>query len=140
MFFWVITISCFEGVLKTSWKKGNCYTEEVSRTSLEDVLETKCLLGNLWQWSQLEAYHRLTVSHTTKTIHHHHGHNLSAERCSLREKCPNTELFLARIFLHSDWICAGKYGLQKTPYLGTFHAVVVADIIRILSVDTWQTS
>ena len=23
---------------------------------------------------------------------------------SLREKCPNTELFLLRIFLHSDWI------------------------------------
>ena len=23
---------------------------------------------------------------------------------ALREKCPNKELFLVRIFLHSDWI------------------------------------
>ena len=48
----------------------------------------------------------------------------------------NTELFLARIFPHSDWIRrdtkyvsvfspnAGKYGPDITPYLNTFHAVV----------------
>ena len=53
---------------------------------------------------------------------------------SLREKCPSTEFFLARIFPHSDWIQrdtkylsvfnpnAGKYGLEKTLYLDTFHA------------------
>ena len=33
----------------------------------------------------------------------------------LREKCPNTELFLVRIFLYSDWIqrCTeyGEYGV-----------------------------
>ena len=28
----------------------------------------------------------------------------NSERESLREKCPNTELFLVRIFPHSDWI------------------------------------
>ena len=39
-------------------------------------------------------------------------------RCSLREKCPNTEFFLVRIFLHSDRIRS-----DKTPYLNTFHAV-----------------
>ena len=38
---------------------------------------------------------------------------------TLREKCPNTEFFLARI--QSD---AGKYGPEKTPYLDTFHVVV----------------
>ena len=54
---------------------------------------------------------------------------------SLREKCPNTELLLVRIFPHSDWIRrdtkylsvfspnAGKYGPEKTLYLDTFHAV-----------------
>ena len=53
---------------------------------------------------------------------------------TLREKCPNTELFLVRIFPHSHWIRrdtpylsvfslnAGKYGAEKTPYLDTFHA------------------
>ena len=47
----------------------------------------------------------------------------------MREKCPNTEFFLVRIFLHSDWIWrvfrpnVGKYGPEKTPYLDTFHAV-----------------
>ena len=61
---------------------------------------------------------------------------------SLREKCPNTELFLVRIFPHSDWIRrdteyteyteylsvfspnAGKYELEKSPYLDTFHVVI----------------
>ena len=68
----------------------------------------------------------------------------------LREKCPNTELFLVRIFLHSDWIRrdtpyfptfglnterysylsvfspnAGKYRLEIIPYLDTFHGVWV---------------
>ena len=47
---------------------------------------------------------------------------------SLRKKCPNTEFFLVRIFLYSDGIRrfspnTGKYGLEKTPYLDTFHAV-----------------
>ena len=47
---------------------------------------------------------------------------------SLREKCPNAELFLVRIFLYSDWIVspnAEKCGPEKTPYLDTFHAVNV---------------
>ena len=34
-------------------------------------------------------------------------------RETLREKCPNTEIFLARIFQHSD---------QKN-FLGTFHVM-----------------
>ena len=32
---------------------------------------------------------------------------------SLREKCPNTRIFLVRIFLHSDWI---RILLRKSPY------------------------
>ena len=53
----------------------------------------------------------------------------------LREKSPNTEFFLVRVFPHSDWIWgdteylsvfspnARKYGPEKTPYLDTFHTV-----------------
>ena len=36
---------------------------------------------------------------------------------TLREKCPNTE------YLSTFSPNAGKYGLQKTPYLDIFHAV-----------------
>ena len=51
---------------------------------------------------------------------------------TLRENCPNTELFLIRIFLNSDWIWRDKvylsvfsqntekYGPETTPYLDTF--------------------
>ena len=35
---------------------------------------------------------------------------------SLREKCPNSEFFLACIFPHSDWI------RRDTPYSGKFWA------------------
>ena len=61
--------------------------------------------------------------------------NLGFRKYSLREKCPNTEFFLVRIFPHSDWIWrdteylsifspnAEKYGPEKTPYLDTFHAL-----------------
>ena len=56
------------------------------------------------------------------------------EKDPLREKCPNTELFLVRILPHSDWIRrdtsylsvfspnAGKYRPEITPYFETFHA------------------
>ena len=43
---------------------------------------------------------------------------------SLREKCPNTGLFLVRIFLYWGWKYSpntGKYGPEITPYLDTFH-------------------
>ena len=54
-----------------------------------------------------------------------------------REKCPNTEFFLVRIFLYSDWIRTeyvfspntGKHVPEKTPYLDTFHAMWAMDII-----------
>ena len=59
-----------------------------------------------------------------------------ATKGSMREKCQNTEFFLAYIFPHSDWIRrdtehlsvfspnTGKYGPEKNPYFDTFHAVV----------------
>ena len=54
---------------------------------------------------------------------------------AMREKCPNTEFFLVRVLIHSDWIRrdteylsvsspnAGKYEPEKALYLDTFHAV-----------------
>ena len=59
----------------------------------------------------------------------------------LREKCPNMELFLVRIFPHSDWIRrdtsylsvfspnAGKYGPEITSYLDTFYGVKLQTMI-----------
>ena len=43
---------------------------------------------------------------------------------SLREKCPNTELFL--VYFPVFGPNTGKYGPEITPYLDTFHAVVEA--------------
>ena len=55
---------------------------------------------------------------------------------ALRENYPNTELFLVRIFLYSDWIRrftpwisvfspnTGKYGPEITPYLDFFCTVL----------------
>ena len=40
---------------------------------------------------------------------------------SLREKCPNTESYLI-VFCPN----AGKYELKKSPYLDTFHAVIIS--------------
>ena len=63
-----------------------------------------------------------------------------------REKCPNTEFFLVRIFPHSDWIwrdtpCLfvfspneGQYGPEKTSYLDTFHAMKIANYFSIFSI------
>ena len=54
---------------------------------------------------------------------------------AMHEKCPNTELFLVRIFLYSDWIRRfspnrGKYGPEITPYLNTFHEVKYATLMQ----------
>ena len=47
----------------------------------------------------------------------------------MREKYPNTEIFLVRIFLYSN---AGQYGPEITPCLDTFHAVKWLNIFPIL--------
>ena len=71
---------------------------------------------------------------------------------SLHEKCPNTELFLVRIFPHSDRIRTetpylsvlnpnvGKYGPEKAPYLDTFHAVfwIISFLLFIKSTFYWS--
>ena len=56
---------------------------------------------------------------------------------TLREKCPNTEFFLVHIFPYSDYRNAGKYGLEKTPYLDFFYAVIAKqDVSRV---NNWST-
>ena len=59
----------------------------------------------------------------------------AGNKVTLREKYPNMEFFLVRIFPHLDWIRrnipylsvfspnAEKYRPEKTPYLDTFQAV-----------------
>ena len=88
----------------------------------------------------------------TKEILNGKLHFLCSEWCSiidfwhgesLREKCPNTEFFLACVFPHSDWIFpnAGKYGPEKTPYLDNFHAVNMPLFLKqniIISFNTFQ--
>ena len=72
----------------------------------------------------------------TKRMMESHGYDLGH---TLREKCPNADLFLVRIFLYSKWIRkisvfspnTGKYGPEITPYLDTFHAVMVSWFIRM---------
>ena len=53
--------------------------------------------------------------------------NKDFRQTSLREKCPNTEFFLVRIFSVSVRIQSecGKIPTRKTPYSVTFHAVYV---------------
>ena len=41
---------------------------------------------------------------------------------TLREKCPNTDLYLVFYF----GLNTGKYGPEKTPHLDTFQAVLTA--------------
>ena len=61
---------------------------------------------------------------------------------ALREKCPNMEFFLVRIFPHSDYLPVfsqnvGKYGPRKTFHLDTFHAVlgiVSTDSTKFISI------
>ena len=63
-----------------------------------------------------------------------HGNLGIFQKLVLREKCPNTEFFLVRIFpafgLNTEYLSvfspnAGRYGPEKTPYLDTFHAVMI---------------
>ena len=69
----------------------------------------------------------------------------------LREKCPNTEFFLVRIFPHSDWIRrntpylfvfspnAGKYGPEKLWIQALFTSWIIPDQLRIIW-KNWTTA
>ena len=51
-------------------------------------------------------------------------------KSSLCEKCPNTEFFLARIFLYSVRIQENT-DQKKTPYLGTFTQCFVDNFLFV---------
>ena len=57
---------------------------------------------------------------------------------SLCVKCPNTELFLVGIFLYLSVFRpnTGKYEPKITPYLDTFHTVVVLNCYPLISFRT----
>ena len=101
---------------------------------------------NLQQCSRLEirliVFCRSTITQK-QFIHHQHYHfSIFMHIQPLGEKCPNTELFLVRIFLYSDWIRrdteylsvfspnTGKCGPEITQYLDTFHAVLYDKILE----------
>ena len=49
----------------------------------------------------------------------------------LREKCPNTDIFLVIVFLYLDCIFSPnkrKYGPEKNRYLDTLHAVTLSKL------------
>ena len=70
-------------------------------------------------------------------------HENKSKHDTLRERWPNKEVCLVRIFLHSDSLRrftpqisvfspnTGKYGPEKTPYLETFHAVTNAILRKV---------
>ena len=99
-----------------------------------------CSFSNIGSdWYSAISYCILDVKFTPIWQLHRGTLSFSVPRClsylSLCEKCPNTEFFLVRIFLYSDWIrrfinlrIHSKYRkirTRKTPYLGTFHYVFV---------------
>ena len=52
-----------------------------------------------------------------------------AYKYKLREKCPNAELFLVRIFLSVFSPNTRKYGPEITPYFDTFHVVTILQLV-----------
>ena len=44
---------------------------------------------------------------------------------ALREKCPHTKFLFWSVFSPN----MGKYGPEKTPYLDTFHAIMLSKVI-----------
>ena len=90
--------------------------------------QSKCQIGKINHFGS--PWFLTDVAHFCNT-------NFTVE-ITRREKCPNTEFFLVRIFPHSAWIRrdtpylsvfspnAAKYGPEKTPYLDTFNAVLFA--------------
>ena len=71
---------------------------------------------------------------------------------TLHEKCPNTELFLVRIFLYLDWIrrfteqisvfsqSTGKYWPEITPYLDTlfFFEIICKVAFKFWAINTFE--
>ena len=91
----------------------------------------KCLLSSV----SPETIRKLCLS--TILPHEEIRWNYDISRSeSLREKCPNTELLLVRIFLYFPVFSpnTGKYGPEKSRYLYNFYAVNVIMLSQIVDV------
>ena len=107
-------------------------------TLIPHLLPYLCFVTNTRSPSSTRSTLRNKLFQVNKMLHtkHKSKKEMHSEVYTLRENCPNMELFLVRIFRHSDWIRrntwylsvfspnAGKYGPEITPYLDTFHAVL----------------
>ena len=74
-----------------NWPGTRCDPLLCSIFPVQRICETEVILKSscLTNWREREGHNVLSFS---------------TERLSLREKCPNTELFQVCIFLYSDWI------------------------------------
>ena len=94
------------------------------------------------------SYHVVAVEKMVR----HWGQFSLIKVFTLREKYPNTEFILVRIFPHSDWIPrnnsylsvlsrnAGKYGPEKTPYLDTYHVSVIFSSLSKISFEVQDSA
>ena len=100
------------------------------------ILRPSLQLGNFNILGSIFYNHLTWEGFSLPPVPKHVCCGLEEGRYPLHEKYPNTEVFLVRIFLHSNWIRstsyffvfslnAEKYGPEKTPYLDTFHVVFV---------------
>ena len=95
--------------------------------------------------SIVELLKRNLMSQVAELFHANGDYNFSKNHQdkvslwpALREKCPNTELFLVRNFLYSNWIqrfteIQKNTDQKKTPYWDTFHSVRGRRIFNLLA-------
>ena len=93
-------------------------------TILEKNLYHRCLKGFFGIWNFVFSHIEFCFSY--------HDFCLSYLEFSLREKCPNTEFFLVRIFPYSDWI----RGDSISPYSVRIHENTYQKKLRIWTLYT----
>ena len=132
----MMMVNCFCGMVDR-WKtfrlfsnRDHCQRSSPSRISDMLQAEVKSALNlnsDLAEWS-------CVIVITTTHRHNCHMYFSTFATLTLREKYPNAEFFLVRIFSHLDWIRRDAVSLRiqseywkiqsrKTTYLDTFHAL-----------------
>ena len=102
-------------ILQTLWK----FTQKLFSWREFCLASANCTSQKIWYTccTQRNQY-QLTVTFMNGWYHHQEKWVKVTDQCSvwmsLCEKCPNTELFLVRIFPHSEWI------RRDTKYLSVF--------------------
>ena len=67
-------------------------------------LKHSIFIARVWKIWDFEVLTYFIISQKSLKIFHIWLNLLSVTKQTLREKCPNAEFFLLRIFSHSDWI------------------------------------